>query len=124
MELVHVMELLAVDVEPLLIVVNVDFMALTKERMSNAELRKALLSLLMPIMQDCGFSAVRSHNRFKRRRSDVTDRFSLISRNVTAHPMPYETAAASAPAARAWVMAARAVRPLRRPVATIEQISA
>ena len=43
---------------------------------------------------------------------------------VTAHPMPYETAAAAAPAARAWVMAARAVRPFRRPVATIEQMSA
>ncbi len=43
---------------------------------------------------------------------------------VTAHPMPYETDATAAPTARASVMAANAVRPLRRPVATIEQISA
>ena len=43
---------------------------------------------------------------------------------VTAHPIPYEAAAVAAPAARVWVMAAIAVRPLRRPVATIEQISA
>ena len=44
--------------------------------------------------------------------------------HLTAHPMPPDHVTARALAARASVMAARAVRQLRRPVATIEQISA
>ena len=65
--------------------------------------------------------------RFPRALTSTTMRFSyavLYRKNVTAHPIPYEAAAVAAPAARVWVMAAIAVRPLRRPVATIEQMSA
>jgi hypothetical protein len=48
----------------------------------------------------------------------------LVRFLVTAHPMPPDHAAAAAPASRAWRIAARAVRPFSRPVATIERMSA